>query len=135
VNKLYSDGKDGKLVTLILEPGNIHKLVSERKPIEVKLNEGPFEGGLPAKMSVVILYSETPIRDAREIAKMVKPSGTLVDQRTPVVEKQRPHCPECHSTIEQLGMWQGDECPIVILFCAMCGCTLGTMPRAALEKR
>jgi ribosomal protein L37AE/L43A len=45
-------------------------------------------------------------------------------------KSQRPHCPECRSSIEQLGVWRS-ESPLWLAFCSICGCTLGSMPRAA----
>ncbi len=132
MNKLFTEDADGKLLICVLEPGNIHKLVAERLPIRIPLNEGPYEKGLPAKLNVLIYFSETPVADARELGKVAK---VQIDTRSPKVNSSRPHCPECHSTIEQLGVWRS-ETPVWLIFCTMCGCVLGSTPRAAeLEKK
>lgn len=133
MNMLYGDGKNGKMIFCVLEPGNIHKLIDERKPIEIRLNEGPFERGLPAKLTVVIGYSETPVGDSVELEKMLSAQGVKIDQRSPVVRTKTPHCQECRSTIEQLGVWRSNT-PVWLIFCVVCGCTLGSMPNTpALE--
>jgi len=135
MNKLYADGKHGKMVICVLEPGNIHKLIDERKPIHIDLNEGPYEKGLPAKLSVEIFFSETPVADAKQFAEMVSPEGRVEDRRTAVSMSKRPHCPQCFSIIEQLGVWRSDQSPVWIVFCVGCGRTLGTTPPiAGLEK-
>jgi hypothetical protein len=133
MNKLYGDSSDGKVLALVLEPGNIQKLVHERKPIELKLHEGPWKNGIPPKVNVVIMYSETPVADAREIAKLIGPEN-FEDARTPVQQAKRPHCAECHSTVEQLGLWRSDQSPVWIVFCAMCGCVFGTTPPVKVEQ-
>src|SRR5258708_19616980 len=102
MNKIWAEGKNGKLLVCVLEPGNIHKLTREMKPIEIALNEGPYERGLPAKLSVVICYSETPVSDSREFEKMLAPEGVKIDARTPVTKTNTPHFPECPSPLEQL---------------------------------
>lgn len=127
MNKIYGDNKDGKLLICVLEPGNIHKLLNERKPLEIRLHEGPFERGLPAKLTVVIGYSETPIRDGQEFAASLVDGAHAIDQRTPVLKTKVPHCPECRSTIEQLGVWRS-ETPVWLVFCTCCGCVFGSMP-------
>jgi hypothetical protein len=134
MNRTYGDGKNGKFVMCILEPANLHKLVEERKPIEFSLNEatGPYERGLPAKLSVIIAYSETPIADSRELEKMLVPGGKVSDQRTPVSQAKRPHCPECHSTIEQLGVWR-NESPMALAFYGVCGCVFGMVPTEVVK--
>lgn len=131
MNKLYLSNRDGALLTLVLEPGNIHKLTTERQPIELKLHEGPWKGGIPPKVTLAILYSETPIRDAREIRELLTKEGNEVkfeDERTPVMKTKTPHCPNCKSSIEQLGVWRSKESPIWLVFCVMCGNTLGVTP-------
>jgi hypothetical protein len=134
MNKLISDGPYGKNLLCILEPSNISRL-REGKPITFSLNSPDlFPAGLPAKLSIEIAYSETPIADARDIAKTLKPGAVFTDRRTPKLETSRPHCPECSSTIEQLGVWRSDS-PVWLVFCTQCGCTLGTMPPvASMEK-
>ena len=131
MNKLWGRGVDGNVLLCILEPGNVHKL-KNNEPIDINLNDGPWKSGLPAKVHVVIAYSETPVTDAKQILKDYPGE----DQRTPVLEKQRPHCPECKSTIEQLGVWRSDEAPLWLSFCAMCGCVFGvSKPVEGLERK
>jgi hypothetical protein len=135
MNKLYLSNNEGAVLALILEPGNIHKLTTERKPIEIKLHEGPWKQGIPPKVTLDIFYSETPIADAREIRKLLPEAVKVQDERTPVMQTKRPHCPDCKSTIEQLGVWRSQQTPIWLVFCAMCGRTLGVIPPVAgLEK-
>lgn len=128
MNRIFADGAQGKLMLCILEPGNIHKLLEERKPIEINLNEPPYERGLPAKLTLVLAYSETPIADSHKIQEKLAPGARILDARTPKLETSRPHCPECRSTIEQLGVWRSDKSPVWIAFCVMCGCAFGSMP-------
>lgn len=123
MNRLYAEGKNGKMLICVLEPGNIQRL-KEAKPIEFSLNEGPYEKGLPAKLSIVILLSETPIADSREFEKWLAPEGVKIDKRS---ESKRPHCPECRSTIEQLAVWR-NESAMALTFCAVCGCIFGMVP-------
>lgn len=110
-----------KFLALVLEPGNLHRL-QKREPITVRV-EDLFPDGIPRKLEVAIFYSETPIADARQLAKMAE---VTLDERTPVSESKRPHCPECRSTIEQLGMMRSDA-PVHTIFCTMCGCVLGVI--------
>lgn len=131
MNKLYGDGVKGAWLTCILEPGNFERL-QHHEPIEFELNDGPWKNGLPPKITIVIAYSETPIRDARELAKLVP---TVEDRRTPVSESKRPHCQECKSTIEQLGVWRSDQSPMWLVFCPVCGCVFGTTPPIMLEQK
>ena len=145
MNKLWGEAKDGgKILICVLEPGNIRKLVGEKQPIQLDLNDGPYAEALPARLSVVIHYSDSPVADARAFAELVrnspnqgKPGGVsaprildrqIIDQRTPKIESSKPHCPECKSTIEQLGVWRSDTSPVWIAFCPVCGCTLGVTP-------
>lgn len=133
MNKLYAESKDGKLLICVLEPGNIKKLVEENKPIEIDLNEGPFEKGLPAKLKVEIFYSETPLADAKEFAKLLKPGVKLDDRRTPVTLTKKPHCAECNSVIEQLMVWKNEGSPWIVC-CGVCGAAFGAMPPMANIK-
>lgn len=134
MNRLWGEGAKGAVLACILEPGNIQRL-KERKPIEINLNEGPWEGGLPPKVTLVIAYSETPIADQKSFEKWMTPDK-IEDRRTPVMESKRPHCPECKSTVEQLGCWRSDTSPIWLVFCAMCGCIFGaTEPIPGLERK
>lgn len=122
MNKLVGTHSDGsKFLALILEPGNIFRLCQEHDPILLHV-EDMFPDGIPAKLILEIHYSETPLADQ---AKMKAMGKAVFDERKLVTDKIRPHCPECRSTIEQLGMWKGDS-PIAILFCAQCGCAFGS---------
>jgi hypothetical protein len=108
----------------VLEPGNLHRLQLGH-PIEFSLNDAElFPYGLPAKLSIGIAFSETPIGDAKEMAKH---GVAIKDTRTPQIKNASPHCPECHSSIEQLGVWRS-ETPVWLVFCIMCGCIFGSMP-------
>jgi hypothetical protein len=139
MNKLYLSNNEGAVLALILEPGNIHKLVTERKPIQIKLHEGPWRGGIPPKVTLEVFFSETPIADAHEMRRLLAENDAATkveDQRTPVMEATRPHCPQCRSTIEQLGVWRSEQSPVWLVFCAMCGCTLGVSePIESLRKK
>ena len=127
MNRMLIDGPQGKMVLCVLEPGNLRKL-QERKPIEFSLNElGLYPQGLPAKLSIALMYSETPTSDAKQFKDMLAPGGKYVDTRSAKVATSRPHCPECSSTIEQLGVFR-TEAPVWLVFCTVCGCTLGSMP-------
>jgi hypothetical protein len=132
MNRVYGEGKNGKVVICVLEPGNIHKLVEERKPIEFSLNDGPWKHGLPAKVSIAIAYSETPIADSKQIREMM-PDAHFTDTRTPTSKSKLPHCPECRSTIEQLGVFK-NESAIALVMCAVCGCVFGTVPSDAVKE-
>jgi len=132
VIKLWGDSKDGKQMICVLEPGNIER-VMKQQPIQIDLNDGPYKAGLPAKLKLLILYSETPIADSREIEKWLAPEGVkLRDERTPAVKTRGPHCPECKSTIEQLGVWR-NESPMALAFCTVCGCVFGMVPHEIVK--
>jgi hypothetical protein len=135
MNKLWGDSKEGRLMICVLEPGNIERM-KKAQPIQIDLNDGPYKHGLPAKLKLLILYSETPVADAQQFEKWLAPEGVEIeDQRTPVAQKMKPHCPECKSTIEQMGVWRNDS-PVWLTFCVACGCVLGSMPPAeALGRR
>jgi len=123
MNQLVGIKKNGvKFLALVLEPGNLHRL-QKREPITVRV-EDLFPDGIPRQLEVAIFYSETPIADARYLAKMAE---VAFDERAAVIESKRPHCPECRSTIEQLGMMRGDA-PVHTIFCPVCGCVLGVTP-------
>ena len=133
MNKLFGYGADGNVLVCILEPGNLHRL-QKNEPIEIDLNDGPWRRGLPAKVKVVIAFSETPIADAKKFLQDF-PDMAIDDQRTPVTESKRPHCPECRSTVEQLGVWRSDQAPLWLAFCATCGCIFGpTKPVEELRR-
>lgn len=135
MNKLWGHGKKGAILACILEPANIHLLTKERKPILINLNDGPWKDGIPPKVQVILDYSETPIADTSYFAEH-HPEMQVDDQRTPVSAKKRPHCPECKSTIEELGVWRSDESPLWLTFCYTCGCVFGvSRPIQGLEKK
>jgi Zn ribbon nucleic-acid-binding protein len=117
---------EDKTVTLffVLEPGNLHRL-KQGQPITKQLHDFFPDGVIPARCELVLMFSEMPLHDAREFAKMSK---VTFDERTPTTEKLRPHCPECKSTIEQLGVWR-NESPMAVVFCAQCGSVFGMVPQ------
>lgn len=125
MNKLYGRGPKGSVLACVLEPGNIDRL-KKNEPIEIDLNDGPWKQGLPPKIRVIIAYSETPIADAKHFQEhySIEPEN-VDDRRTPVSETKRPHCPECKSTVEQLGVWRSAEAPLWLAFCYVCGCIFG----------
>jgi hypothetical protein len=134
MNKLYGDGAHGKVLLCILEPGNIERLTKLNQPITINLNDGPWKNGLPAKLEIVISYSDTPVADAAAIGKLIG-IEKVDDRRTAVVDAKKPHCAECKSTIEQLGVWRSDTAPLWLSFCAVCGCVFGvTKPVEGLKK-
>ena len=115
-------------LALVLEPGNLKRLTAG-EPIQVNVDE-LFREGIPASLDVEILYSDTPVADAREFAKMAAETS---DERTPANKTKRPHCQQCHSTIEQMGVMRNDS-PIALVFCPACGCVLGTVPGETVKN-
>ena len=126
MNKLFADGPDGKKIICILEPGNLKRLVEERKPIEISLNEGPYEKGLPAKLKIMVFYSETPVGDSLQFEKLLAPGSFVDNRRLPVTLTKKPHCAECSSVIEQLMVWKQEGSPWVVC-CGTCGAAFGVM--------
>lgn len=123
MNQLVGKKEDGTpFVALVLEPGNLHKL-RQGQPIVVHV-EDFFPNGIPKKLELAIMHSETPIADARALAKTAE---YVADERSAVPPKG-PHCVECKSTIETLGAYKSDA-PVVLLFCPICGCVLGSIPK------
>lgn len=121
MNQLVGEKENGsKFLGLILEPGNLHRL-QQGEPITLRV-EDMFPNGVPRRLELAIFYSETPVGDARELTKMAE---VTLDERTPAAKKMVPHCPQCRSTIEQLGVWKSEGVPIWTIFCAQCGCVLG----------
>jgi hypothetical protein len=121
MNELIAKGADGQTVLiLVLEPGNIN-LLREGRPIDKRIHDY-FPDGIPRKLELVIHYSETPLADSKAFAKMSK---MTFDERSS--KKVRPHCPECKSTIEQLGVWR-NESRMALTFCSQCGCIFGMVP-------
>jgi hypothetical protein len=116
-----ANGRD--YVALVLEPGNLHRL-QKKQPITVRI-EDLFPAGIPRKLTVLISFSATPQADAKRLRETAE---VTFDERTPVSEKKRPHCPECRSTVETLGVWRNDS-PLWLVFCPVCGCTLGIVPK------
>lgn len=124
MNRLWGDGEHGPWMTCILEPGNMYRLTNHQ-PIEIKLADGAWKDGIPQNATLVIAYSETPIADQKKLEQLVGGPQNVEDRRTAVSEKKRPHCPECKSTIEQLGVWRSAESPLWLTFCYVCGCVFG----------
>lgn len=122
MNQIVGRKDDGTpYLALSLEPGNLSRL-RHGQPIRLRV-EDLFPNGIPKRLELLIGYSETPVADAREFAKSAE---VFVDERTPVSQAKRPHCPECKSTIEQIGLWK-NESPVALMMCAVCGCVLGTV--------
>lgn len=105
---------------LVLEPANLHRL-KNGDPVLVHV-EDFFPDGIPATLELMVAYSETPHADAKEFVKMSK---MTLDEKTPKLQAQRPHCPQCRSTIEQVGKFGQSGFPMTIFFCPLCGCTMG----------
>ena len=125
MKQLVGTKTDGTpFVGLILEPGNLHRL-RRKQPILLHI-EDFFPDGIPKRLELLISFSETPIADAAALKDF---ADVVFDERSAV--KKRPHCPECHSTIEQIGAW-GNESPLVLIFCTSCGCVFGTAAAAGL---
>jgi hypothetical protein len=116
-----TNDRGGQFIALVLEPGNLTRL-KERKPIKVRIEDW-FPDGIPGSLELLIAFSDTPIADAREFVKVAEMS---FDERIHVARAKRPHCPECKSTIEQLGGLVNEGAPTV-LYCPQCGCTLGVI--------
>jgi Zn ribbon nucleic-acid-binding protein len=121
---------DGTMtLALTLEPGNIARLTAApSEPIRLRVQD-MFPDGMPPKLELLIGYTEQPVaafnaaRDRAEVS---------IDERS-LSAPTRPHCPECKSTVEQLGIWK-NESPIALVMCAVCGCVVGTLPADAVEK-
>jgi hypothetical protein len=125
MNQIVGTKQDGKkFLALVLEPGNLHRLKQDR-PIRLRV-EDLFPDGIPQQLELTIFYSETPVADAKELANM---SEVVLDERTPVAKEKKPHCPECRSTIEQLGRMRWDTASVDAYFCSACGCILGIIKK------
>lgn len=126
MNQIVGHKEDGTpFLALVLEPGNIHKL-RDGLPILVRIEDHFPEGIPPRRLELLIFHSDTPIADARELAKTAE---MTFDERSAVQKK--PHCHECKSTVEQLGIWR-NESPIALIFCPACGCVFGIVPSPAV---
>ncbi len=132
MNKIAGKKPDGTpFLALVLEPGNLLKLQRQpSQPISLRIDE-MFPEGVPKKLELDILYSETPVADARELAGM---ADYAFDERTPASRQKKPHCPECRSVIEQFGVMRSDESPLALVFCPACGCVFGTAATAQLGE-
>jgi hypothetical protein len=129
MNQFVGKKPDGTpFLALVLEPGNLHKLQAGQ-PIALRVQD-LFPDGIPKRLELMIDFSETPVADAREFAKEADVS---LDERTAVSQSKKPHCPECKSTIEQLGAWRNDS-PVALVFCPTCGCVLGTLPGETFKR-
>jgi len=129
MNHLLMKDVNGKnVLVFVLEPGNVN-LLREGRPISKHIEEF-FPDGIPRNLELLIFYSETPVHDAKEFEKMSK---MTFDERTPASKTRRPHCQECKSTIEQLGVWR-NESPMAITFCPQCGCVFGMVPSEVVKS-
>ena len=124
---LMKDDKGGNVFVLVMGPGNLN-LMREGHPVSKRIEEF-YPDGIPRKLEVLIFYSETPVHDAKEFSKMAQMS---FDERAPANKQRRPHCQECKSTIEQLGIWR-NESPMAIAFCPECGCVFGMVPSEVVK--
>lgn len=113
-------------LALALEPGNLHKL-RQGSPITLHI-EDFFPDGIPKKLELSIFHSETPLADARALAKM---ADLVLDERS--TTQKKPHCAECKSTVEQLGLWRNDS-PVAVVFCSACGCVFGLVPSPVVSE-
>lgn len=118
------DDQGNPVLVLILEPGNVHKIVNENNPIGLQV-ESLFPNGIPRKLRLVIAHSETPVADAKGLREL---ADVALDERMPRSKAKVPHCPECRTTIEQLGLCR-NESPMALVFCSVCGCVLGMVPK------
>lgn len=110
-------------LALVLEPGNIHRLSTYGEPIKVRIGDWFPDGLIPSRLEIIISYTETPVQDGREVKQH---SEIGFDERTPVAQKMRPHCPECKSTMEQFGLIKNNS-PVALICCPSCGCVLGAV--------
>lgn len=130
MNTLVGNRNDGTpFLVLVLEPGNLERL-RQGAPIFQRV-EDYFPDGIPRRLQLIIGFSETPVADAREFAGLTE---VFLDERAPRTKQIRPHCPECKSTIEQLGALVNPGAPLVV-FCPVCGCTLGLAPSGAMGSK
>lgn len=127
MNQFVGKRSGRHFLELRLEPGNLERLKAG-DPIQKRI-EDMFPDGIPDRLDLYISYSETPIADARELEQSAE---VAVDERSHISRAKRPHCPECKSSIEQLGMWRSDA-PVLIAFCPTCGCALGVGSRGILD--
>jgi hypothetical protein len=126
MNQIVGKKDDGcPFLLVVLEPGNLHRL-QRNDPITVRVEDW-FPEGIPKRLELCIAYSETPVADSRALPKM---ADVTLDERSAVAREIRPHCPECRSTIEQLGLWRSDQAPVDTLFCSVCGCVLSVVAKA-----
>lgn len=123
MNQFVGKLPDGRqFLEFRLEPGNLESLKAG-DPILKHIGD-MFPDGIPRRLALVISYSETPIADARELAKQAE---VMLDERSHISQAKRPHCPECKSTVEQLAALKNPAAPTVYC-CATCGCVLGVAP-------
>lgn len=120
------DKKDGGKGLLIeLEPGNLHRL-QQGQPIRLRV-EDMFPDGIPRKFDLLIGFADNPVARAKEMSERAE---VYLNERG---DPKKPHCPECRSTIEQLGIWK-NESPVALAFCPTCGCTFGTLAAALFRE-
>jgi len=120
VTKLIAFKPNGQAcLALELDPANIHCLKQD-KPILLHLDK-LFPLGIPAQLEILIAYTETPVASAAS-AKPI--ADVMVDERQVAGQAAHPHCPECRSTIESVGVLR-NQTALAIAFCPACGCFLG----------
>lgn len=129
MNQFAGKRADGRsFLSLVLEPGNIRRL-QQGQPIMLQV-EALFPQGIPKALELAIHYSETPVADARYLAKVAE---VTLDER-PMHAQTRPHCPQCRSTIEELAVWRSEQSPVALPFCASCGCVFGCVDSAVFRR-
>ena len=126
MNQVVGIKKDGSpFLALALEPGNLKKL-RDGQPIVIRLGD-LFPRGIPITTELMIAYSDTPVADAREMAKE---SSQVFDERA--AKSIRVHCTKCESTVEQVGLSKTEH--FVTTFCAVCGGVFSVVPAVAEKK-
>lgn len=125
MNQVVGKKPDGtSILALALEPGNLFRL-QQGEPITVRVQD-MFPDGIPKKLELALFFSATPIADARRLSKM---ADVVFDERSAV--EKRPHCAECKSTIEQIGILR-NESPVALAYCPTCGCVFGVIQSAVV---
>jgi hypothetical protein len=127
MNIATGNKEDGTpFLILTLGPANMHRM-KEGDPALLRVHEF-FPEGIPRRLEVLLAFSETPIKQAQQLAEMAE---MVFDERG-IGGPKRPHCPECRSTIEQLGV-QRNESPVAVVYCSVCGCLFGTVASDAVK--
>lgn len=129
MNKFVTESDKGeKALVLVLEPGNLEKL-KKYDPVVINVEDmfptSVFPDGVPKKLALIIAFSPTPVSDSRALRDIMEQQGNgaqFRDEASTIAKAKRPHCPECKSTVEQLGVLDSNP---VIIFCTGCGAVLG----------